>query len=155
MNLALFGAVDDALAAFPSMARPFRGSISMSEILGDPLISTFHHGAFLSETMDYSASLLKVAALYAGYELLNSARLLAETSASNGADELLAEMRANLSPRIEVAVPLIAASPGITSDMMVPKYDQVLLPILTSTGDTTFDFTPSFRTCSTCRRGHE
>jgi hypothetical protein len=144
MNLALFGAVDDALAAFPSMARPFRGSISMSEILGDPLISTFHHGAFLSETMDYSASLLKVAALYAGYELLNSARLLAETSASNGADELLAEMRANLSPRIEVAVPLIAASPGITSDMMVPQ--AILLLI---------SHHRSIRTCSTCRRGHE
>src|SRR5215218_6849317 len=77
LGSALKTAVSEALSKFPALQRPFRVAISIAAIDGTTPPLKFRHAGLQFGDSFYSASLLKVGAMYAAYELLKRAQTLA------------------------------------------------------------------------------
>lgn len=75
--------------------------------------------------MFYSGSLLKVAAMYAAYQLRAAVRALGPSLKDGTDKQVFDQVRAALDAQIRAAVPRIAATKGITQDMLTPRYEQV------------------------------
>jgi hypothetical protein len=83
LGMALEQALADTLATFPSVERPWRTAISIAAIDETTSPPDFRHAGLRYGDTFYSASLLKVAAMYAAFGLLRSANTVAaEVSAS-------------------------------------------------------------------------
>lgn len=146
LGSALETAVGEALAAFPSLEHPFRVAISIVAI--DDTISPpdfKHAGTRFGDTF-YSASLLKVAAMYAAFELLGSANALAASTGVGTSQELFARLHADFDEVIDTAVPLITQTPGITRAMRLPKYEQIFAIVPLVTGGVACTFSGTFST---------
>jgi hypothetical protein len=146
LGSALETAIGEALAAFPSLEQPLRVPISFVAI--NDAISPLdfkHAGTRFGDTF-YSASLLKVAAMYAAYELLNSANALASSSGVGTSQELFAQLHAEFDDVIDASVPLIGQTPGITRTMRLPKYEQIFAAVPLTTGGVACAFSGPFST---------
>ncbi len=89
--------------------------------------------------MFYSGSMLKVAAMYGTFQLRAAVNKLG-TSLTDGTDaQIFKKVSDALDPQIKAAVPRIANAPGITADMLTPKYAQIFT--ITHGTPVKFDFT--------------
>jgi hypothetical protein len=129
MTAAIAIATVEAQAAFPSSPAPTQAAFSIVAIdqTTDPPL--FSHGGLRHTQMHFSASLLKVAAMYAAHQLRESANNFASSVADTTPGELFDHMSASFDPLIAPAVPLISTNPLITQTMKVPKYRSVFAAI--------------------------
>jgi hypothetical protein len=146
LGLSLGIAVSEALSNFPSLENPFRTAISIVEIDETTIPPDFKHGGLRYGENYYSASLLKMGALYAAFELRRSVNDLAAALNTINPSELFAQLHTNFDPLIKNKVPLISQTPGITSAMILPKYEQIFVPIPSITGSLALTFKEPFQT---------
>lgn len=146
LGQALETAIAEALVAFPSIAQPFRVAISIAAIDDSVFPHDFKHaGRHFGDTY-YSASLVKMGALYAAFELMQSVNNLAMASGAANAAQLFARLHAEFDPVIDRAVPLISSTPGITRDMRIPKYEQIFAVIPQTGGGVRVKHSGAFET---------
>jgi hypothetical protein len=129
MTAAIAAATVEAQAVFPDSFAPARAAFSIVAIDESTDPPGFLHGGLRHTQMHYSASLLKVAAMYAAYQLRQSANNFASSVADATADDLFNHMSASFDPLIAPAVPLISSNPQITQAMKVPKYRSVFAAV--------------------------
>jgi hypothetical protein len=139
-------AIGEALTNFPSLENPFRTAISFVAIDETTLPVDFKHAGLRFGESFYSASLLKMGALYAAFELRRSVNNLAAESGASTSSELFARLHADFDPLIQDKVPLISRTPGITSAMKLPKYEQIFATIPLTTGGLALTFAGPFQT---------
>jgi hypothetical protein len=92
----------------------------------------------------YSASLLKMAAMYAAFELRNSVNDRAAQADATPAN-LFDLLKAEFDPVIDGAVPLISQQRDVTAKMRLPTYSTVFTTIPLTTGGVAVEFTAAFR----------
>ncbi|MEU9743402.1 hypothetical protein AB0E12_29890 [Micromonospora chersina] len=144
LGLALDGALAETLAAFPGIQLPYRTAISIVAI--DETISPpdFRHAGLRYGETFYSASLLKVAAMYGAYELHSRASEVAAQVST--AAEFFARIRAEFDSKIDAAVPAISLSPDLTPAMRRPKYEQIFTTLPLPDGGLALEFRGDFET---------
>ena len=125
MEAALLAALAEVALTAPGTAGPSRGALSVAAVNGSPGSLDLPHAGLRYGETHYSASVLKVAAMYAAFELLSSANRIAPSSADAGA--LFAGLHANFDDPIDAGAPTIAAS-GLTRQERLPTYERVLKP---------------------------
>jgi len=144
LNAALVAALAETQVRFSSANVLSRLAISVAAVdeTADPL--SIRHAGIQERVTHYSASLLKVAALYAAFQLRQSANNFSVSVAEPTPAELFAHMRATFDPAIESAVPLISSDPVIQSSMKVPKYQSIFVAIPLVDGGFSVVFSASF-----------
>ena len=145
MTASLDTAVEKALAEFPSLEQPFRTAISLVAVDDTTTPMDFKHGGISFGRTFYSASLLKMAAMYAAFQLRRRVNDFSAEQAPGSPAELFNQLRASFDDTIADAVPAISGTPGITRAMKVPKYDQILAVTDTGAG-LVANFTVTFQT---------
>ncbi|MEU2062485.1 hypothetical protein [Streptomyces sp. NPDC013455] len=140
LQTALDTAVGEALTEFPELGR-FRPAISFVAVDETPDGLDFRHAGLRYGDSYYTASLAKVGALYAAYELLKSVNAVAGEAATP--QELFARLRGEFDPVIDAAVPAIAEA-GLTRAQRLPKYEQVFAA-LSAGGPLRCAFQPAFQ----------
>ncbi|MFD5317689.1 hypothetical protein [Streptomyces sp. NPDC127098] len=123
LQTALDTAVSEALTQFPGLARPFRAAMSFVAVDQTPDGPDFRHAGLRFGDSCFTASLAKVGALYAAFELLRSVNAVAGEVTTPG--ELFTRLRSEFDPVIDASVPAIAAAPGLTRAQRLPKYEQI------------------------------
>ena len=88
--------------------------------------------------MFYSGSMLKTAAMYAAYQLRAAVNDLGPSLTDGTDQQVFDQLKAALDPQIRAAVPRIAATRGISSDMLTPKYERIF--VVNHAHPVTFDF---------------
>lgn len=144
MTASLNTAVEKALAEFPSI-HPFRTAISLVAVDDSTTPMDFKHGGLNFGRTFYSASLLKMAAMYAAFQLRRRVNEFSVEQAPANPAQLFNQLRASFDDTIADAVPAISATPGITRAMKVPKYDQIFAVTDTGAG-LAANFTVTFQT---------
>lgn len=145
MTAAIATATVEAQAVFPSSPAPTRAAFSIVAIDESTDPPLFSHGGLRHTEMHFSASLLKVAAMYAAYQLRQSANNFASSVADATTDDLFNHMSASFDPLIAPAVPLISNNPQITQAMKVPKYRSVFAAIPLIDGGFALTFNAAFQ----------
>lgn len=141
---ALAAAIAEAQLNFPALGFPLRIAISIVAVDESTSPSIFKHAGFRENEMHYSASLLKVAAMYAAYELRRAANNFAHSSTANDPAELFAQLGASVDPLIENAVSLISNTPNIQRWMKLPKYQNIFDVVPLGVDGFEFIFSDSF-----------
>jgi len=103
----------------------------------------FRHAGIRSLEMHFSASVLKVAAMYAAHELRRSCNMLAAASAAKTQADLFAELRRSLDPQIEPVVPSLRIR-SLPPAKRLPKYEQIFVPAPLGGGGWSLAFAPRF-----------
>jgi hypothetical protein len=142
--MALANAITETQLSFPSMGVPLPIAVSIAAIDESTSPPSFKHAGFRESETHYSASLLKVAAMFAGFQLRQSANNFAVSVADATPAALFAHMSASFDPLIEVAVPLISSNPAITRSMKIPKYPSIFVAIPLLGGGFSIVFNPAF-----------
>jgi hypothetical protein len=136
----LQGALDDAIATGPGT--DWRTPVCVVSL--SPTDGRYPVAAFRPDEVHYSASLVKVAALYAAFELRNTLRAIAqELGASATASNVLRKAASYLNPRIMGKVAEISPLRGVAQRHAVPQYDAAFKATSASSG-VTVDFSSSF-----------
>jgi hypothetical protein len=131
-------ALDNARAGLPAGQQPTIADVPITLIaLGDE--TPYAAASFRGDEMDYSASMLKIAALYAAHELRAAAQRLADAVRPTDTAQLIAALRLQFDPVIKTAfstISTLAHDPGseaehpgindITDEHVLPHYEQVL-----------------------------
>jgi len=149
----LEAAVSNALQEFPSIPAPFRTAISIVAIDESTTPMDFKHGGLQYGDTFFSASLLKIAALYAAYELRQSVNNLAAELGSNvfTADEMFASLQSEFDGQINNKFDDILSTLDITlsvednAKIKTPKYNQIFAAIPLTTGGFALDFGGQFK----------
>ena len=89
--------------------------------------------------MFYSGSMLKMAAMYAAFQLRAALNNLGPSLSDGSDSHVFKQVSDALDPQIKAAVPRITAARGITPDMLTPKYAQIFT--ITHGTPVKFDFT--------------
>lgn len=129
MAAALAAAKLQTAAVFPAAGVHLSAPISIAAVL-DPQLGTptFAYAGFRDTEMFFSASLLKVAAMLAAFELRQSANDFTLTFGSCDATAVFSGMKNTFDTDIENSAPRFLAEPGIVSTMRVPKYATIFAP---------------------------
>jgi hypothetical protein len=137
-----------ALDAFVAGLTPGQRAILDRVALTVVAIDHPHTGAWAGRRNDevhYSASLLKVAAMYAAFDLRSAAATLFADHSTESWPEfrerLVAEFNSQIISRTSS---VITATPGMKPHHIVPNYDELFQPTTTAAGPT-IGFTPSYR----------
>ncbi|WP_192582869.1 hypothetical protein [Streptomyces triticiradicis] len=123
LQTALDTAVSEALTQFPGLAHPFRAAISFVAVDQTPNGLDFRHAGLRYGDSYFTASLAKIGALYAAYELLRSVNAVAREVTKP--QELFTRLRNEFDPVIDASVPAIAETPALTRAQRLPKYEQI------------------------------
>lgn len=75
--------------------------------------------------MFYSGSMLKIAAMYAAYQLRAAVNNVGRSLSDGSNAQIFKKVSDALDPQIKAAVPRIARTSGIRPDMLTPKYDKI------------------------------
>ncbi|MFJ9448633.1 hypothetical protein ACIRRH_43635 [Kitasatospora sp. NPDC101235] len=142
LQTALDTAVSEALTQFPGLAHPFRAAISFVAVDQTPDGLDFRHAGLRYGDSYFTASLAKIGALYAAYELLRSVNAVAGEVAMP--QELFTRLRNEFDPVIDASVPAIAQAPGLTRAQRLPKYEQIFATAPTA-GALVCSFQPGFQ----------
>jgi hypothetical protein len=124
MAAALTAAQAATAVAFPTAGVHLNAAISIAAV-DDDMAASFSYAGFRDTGMYFSASLLKVAALLAAYELRQSAADFASDQSDCTAGTMFTGLRNEFDQDIQDSVPLLLNTPGITPNMRVPKYPTV------------------------------
>lgn len=137
-----------ALDAFVAGLTPGHRAILDRVALTVVAIDHPHTGAWAGRRNDevhYSASLLKVAAMYAAFDLRSAAATLLDEHPTQNWPEfrerLIAEFNSQIVPRTSN---IITAAKGMQAHHIVPNYDN-LFRLTTTAAGPTIGFTPSYR----------
>jgi hypothetical protein len=145
LDVALAAAIVETQVSFPALGVPPRTAITIVAIdestSGPP---SFRHAGFRALEEHFSASLLKVAAMFAAFELRQSANNFALTAGDCSPNVLFADMSASFDGTIASAVPLISNDPAITPSMKAPKYRSIFDSQGLASGGCLISFTQSF-----------
>jgi beta-lactamase family protein len=133
---ALAQAIEELPTNFPALARPLRTAISIVAIDEDPL--SFRHAGSKATGVFFSASLLKMAALYAAYELRQSVNALAAESDVGNAGDLFALLHSEFDDTIANAVALIPHG-------IAPKYEKIFAAVPSTSGGLGLAFLDTFQ----------
>jgi hypothetical protein len=144
LGAALTAAIAEAQLTFPATALSSRSATSIAAIDESTTPPSFKHAGLRDKETHYSASLLKVAAMYAAFQLRQSADNFAQSSSDSTPAALFANMSATFDPLIKVAVQLISDDPHISSSMKVPKYQSIFAGIPLIGGGFSVRFGASF-----------
>ena len=145
-------AVGEALLNFPGLDRPFRAAISITAIDDTVQPMDFKHAGVQFRDNFYSASLLKMGALYAAFELKSSVNKLASESLASSPNELFDELHSNFDLQITEKFRTIlsalgtAITPEINSTIKPPKYELIFSIIPLVTGGFGLMFSDTFQT---------
>ncbi|MGO9033199.1 hypothetical protein [Mycobacterium sp.] len=127
MAEALTEAAAQTATQFPSVAVNSTAAVSVAAVENsddsDP--PTFAYAGLRDTAMYFSASLLKVSAMLAAFELRQSAGEIAANEASCDAATVFSDLQNQFDQDIENSVPLLLNTPGITHAMRVPTYSAV------------------------------
>ncbi|MFE1257352.1 hypothetical protein, partial [Streptomyces fungicidicus] len=123
LQTALDTAVSEALTQFPGLTRPFRAAISFVAVDQTPDGLAFRHAGLRYGDSYFTASLAKIGALYAAYELRRSVNAVAREVTTS--QQLFTRLRNEFDPVIDASVPAIAQTPGLTRVQRLPKYEQI------------------------------
>lgn len=145
LRAALTSAVAETHASFPSLEVPLRMAISIVAIDESKSPPTFRHAGFKEDETHFSASLLKVAAMFAAFELRQSANTFALTAGDSTPAELFAHMKDSFDDTIANAVGLISGHTEITRAMKVPKYPAIFEAVPLASGGFLINFNATFR----------
>lgn len=137
MEVALGLAFAQTQATFPTVDL---SRLALSITTADALDDCRHAGLSFGQTY-YSASLVKVAAMYAAFELRAAVNALG-SGATSGPD-LFARCRATIDPEVVDVVPAISAV-GIPVAMRVPHYEQIFATIPVDGGGVAAEFSAAF-----------
>ncbi len=91
----------------------------------DPAGPPYPHADTKATEVDFSASLLKMAALYSAFQLRVTANAVAGAMQNVPAAKVFEELSAALDPTIDAAVPLITREKAVTAAMRVPRYQDI------------------------------
>lgn len=137
-------AVAQTRADSPGWEDPDRLAISLASVDESTSPMSFTHAGIGHGRTHYSASLLKVGAMYAAFELRKRVNdFIAEQSVST-AQQLFGLLPAHFDDAIVDKVPTINAAAGITRTMKVPKYQQIFSAADNGSG-LAANFTETFR----------
>jgi uncharacterized membrane protein YgcG len=130
-NLADLAHVNPGFGALEDLA------IVITAMPGDPggRRPTVGHRA---HDMFYSGSMLKTAAMYAAYQLRAALNDLGPSLTDGTDQQVFDQVRAAFDPQIRAAVPRIAATRGISADMLTPRYESIF--VVNHAHPLTFDF---------------
>jgi hypothetical protein len=134
-----YAALEPALSDFkdenPALAdRRFPFAIVSISETPDEITTPHVFAGYHIDDLDFIASLAKVAAMYASYELRSAVRDVLRWTSISDADNLWSECEGQLDGQISGAVPDIP-------DTATPKYKE----IFALAADNTVDFTPAYR----------
>lgn len=90
-----------------------RASIGLCSINNTSLAPTYRYAGFKDTEMHYSASLLKVAAMYSAFQIKKSINRFAEVTPVPVFPLFLAQVAAIFDPKILLAIPSLASDPEI------------------------------------------
>ena len=143
MMAAVAGALSEAIGRFPVLGgtMPPISMVLVDESTSPP---TFRHGGMAYRAMHYSGSLLKMAAMYAAFEL----RYRVNVRAAGGdatAGNLFDILKNEFDPVIDAAVPRVNAEAAVTPAMRVPNYRAIFAAIPLTTGGVAAEFAAAFR----------
>jgi hypothetical protein len=110
----------------------------------DPAGPPYPHAETKATEEDFSASLLKVAALYSAFQLRVTANAVAGAMQKVPADKVFQELSAALDKTIDAAVPLITGEKKVTAAMRVPRYQDIFDAAPIAAGGFTLSFKPFF-----------
>ena len=148
MGAALAAAQTSTALTFPSAGVHLIMSISIAAVVNPTGPSpSFAYAGFRDTEMHYSASLLKVAAMLAAFELRQSAsdELLTAGDCTSGV--VFASLTTSFDHPIESSAPRFLSEPGITGHMRVPKYATIFGPPQgLASGGCSMSFSPTFAT---------
>lgn len=127
MAAALTAAAAQTATQFSSVAVDSTAAISVAAVQSsdDSDTPTFAYAGLRDTAMYFSASLLKVSAMLAAFELRQSAGEVASNEASCDAATVFGDLQNQFDQDIENSVPLLLSTPGITHAMRVPTYSTV------------------------------
>jgi len=114
LSASLATAVALAQVQHPQATSPGRFAISIVAIDDSSSPVTFLHAGLREREMHFSASLLKVAAAYAAFQLRQSVNSFAQNSAAATPADLFSDMELTLNP------PILSAVPFLTTASTVP-----------------------------------
>jgi hypothetical protein len=126
MLAALTAAQAATAIAFPSAGVHLSAPISIAAVQNptSPSVS-FAYAGFRDTEMHYSGSLLKVAAMFAAFELRQSAADFAQNEGDCTAGVVFNDLKAAFDQDIANAVPRLLTEPGITDAIRLPKYPNI------------------------------
>lgn len=131
--------LDDAIKAGPGTS----WTVPVAIVFLDPGASSRPMAQFKGPEMDYSASLLKVAAMYAAFELRKTVRAVAaELGTQTTQQDLLRDVARFLDPKILAMAATIPALNGIANTNALPQYAKVFDVVAATSGA---GFTVSFK----------
>ena len=144
LQTSLDTAVAQTRADSPDWEDPGRLAISLVSVEESTLPVSFSHAGIGYGRTYYSASLLKVGAMYAAFELRKRVNDFIAEQGVGTAQQLFGLLPAHFDDAIVAKVPLINATAGITRAMKVPKYQQIFTAADSGVG-LVADFTDPFR----------
>lgn len=130
-NLSDISAVNPGLTGLEDIAIVI---VALTDNPAEPRGYVSHRGT----EMFYSGSMLKAAAMYAGYQLRSAINELAPTLTDGTDKQVFDQVRSAFDAQIRAAVPEIANTRGITTDMLTPKYETIFK--ITRGSSVSFDF---------------
>ena len=134
------GGAAAATRAGCASARPRQFAVSIVAAPGASL--TFAHAGLREHEVHYSASLLKLAAMYAAFELRNAANVFASPPPLDALERLGATFKDD----IDAAVPRITTTPGFLPPAPQPNYRSVFATLPRLDGGVAFEFSAAFST---------
>ena len=144
MVAALGAAVVEAQVTFPSATVFSRLAISVVAVDETTSPPTFKHAGINETVLHYSGSLLKVAAMYAAFQLRRSADQFARASRAASPTQLFSDMSASFDPVILPAVAAVSSA-AIPAALKVPKYSILFDAAPLPRGGFTCSFKPAFQ----------
>ena len=129
-----------AVAGTPDALKTLPIVIVSLEPAGPP----YPHAETKATEEDFSASLLKMAALYSAFQLRVTANAVAGAMQKVAADKVFQELSAALDKTIDAAVPLVTQEKKVTTAMRVPRYQDIFDAAPIAAGGFTLSFKPFF-----------
>lgn len=138
-------AFNSAVAALTSAQKSTFNRVAMTIVAVDDGASTHAAAGIRQDEVHYSGSLLKVAVMYASFELLASVQRLADVLKVKDKDDVFAKVKKAFKAPIESAVATFTSSAQFTDEHRLPKYEVMFQTTPSEKGDwLTFAFRKSY-----------
>ncbi|WP_158845526.1 hypothetical protein [Saccharothrix deserti] len=146
MAAALTAAQAETALRFPAAGVHLIVAISVAAVINPTSTSpSFAYAGFRDREMHFSGSLLKVAAMFAAFELRQSASDFAVREGDCTPDIVFDRLKAAFDNDIEASAPRFLTEPRITKPMRVPKYPAIFgPPQQLGSGGCLMSFDPTF-----------
>ncbi|MDZ5447573.1 hypothetical protein U2F26_33540 [Micromonospora sp. 4G57] len=129
MRVALTAALAQTGLTFPAERVHLDTAISIAAVINPTSTSPrFAYAGFRDTEMHFSGSLLKAAAMFAAFQLRQSASQHVLTAGDCTPSGVFNDLKSAFNQNIKNAAPRFQTEPGITENMRVPKYPTIFGP---------------------------